>query len=243
MFRNCFLSVQNLGIGLFLGVMGCLVACVLPLQAQNVVIEGTVILERSQSVPGRVNIGGYQSITSGGSSSQAGTPSDHILVWLVNEDDEASYVARGTALQVLDQVNKRFRPRLMAVRVGDSVRIQNSDPVYHNVFSLSKTKRFDVGRRSPKDYEDVEFNRVGTVDVFCDLHSNMHAVIRVLPVQTVSWKKLEGSGTFRFEDIPKGEYTVHYFAIGSPEERIGVQATDGEINKITLDPIRLGGRL
>ncbi|MEX2368630.1 MAG: hypothetical protein WD510_03900 [Balneolaceae bacterium] len=243
MLRNCFHSVNTLGIGLFLGFMACLGSCVLPLQAQNVVIEGTVILERPQSAPGRVNIGGYQSLTPGSASSEAGTASDHILVWLVNNDQEASYVARDTALQVLDQVNKRFRPRLMAVRVGDSVRIQNSDPVYHNVFSLSKTKRFDVGRRSPKDYEDVEFNRVGSVDVFCDLHSNMHAVIRVLPEQTVHWIKLEGSGRFRFEDIPKGEYTVYFFAIGSSEAKIEVPATDEMTDIITLETIRLGGRL
>lgn len=209
--------------------------------AQQVVIEGTVILEQSHSGSNSLDFGGYRSISSSGRLSEENSTTREILIWLEDNNSNVTYVDRDTVRPVLDQVNKQFEPRLMAIRTGDSVRIKNSDPVYHNVFSLSKTKRFDVGRRSPKDSQDVRFNNAGKVDVFCDLHSNMHAVIWVLPEQTVTWQKLKESGTFRLEGIPYGEYTLHLFAIGHQNESIEIKTTG--TNKITLNPVRLGAQL
>lgn len=206
------------------------------LTAQNTDIEGTVILESSQTVSAGSPVGSYQSFNSP-AASQADSTSHGILIWLEDKNQEAEYENRETNIQVLDQINKRFYPRLMAVKVGEFVRIKNSDPVYHNVFSLSKVKRFDVGRRSPKDYEDVYFDKAGIVDVFCDIHSDMHAVIRVLPKYTLQWKKMEGSGTFRFENVPEGEYVLRFYTMGDRNESMDIEVA-GE-NKLTVDTIRL----
>lgn len=207
--------------------------------AQQVDIEGTVRLEGLQTSIGSA-AGGYQTFGSNVEKTETDSASDDILVWLVDKNPETSY--RDTEnLQILDQQNKRFHPRLMAVRAGNRVRIKNSDPVYHNVFSLSPAKRFDVGRRSPRDYQDVTFDKAGVVDVFCDIHSNMHAVIRVLPRQTIAWQKLESDGTFLFRDIPEGEYTLHLLALGNRKEKLNVKAVAAK--KIILDTISLGAGL
>lgn len=200
-------------------------------------IEGTVILEPSQTVSSGSPVGSYQSFHSHRAAGHADSTSGGILIWLEDKNQEAEYENTETNIQVLDQINKRFHPRLMAVKVGDFVRIKNSDPVYHNVFSLSRVKRFDVGRRSPKDFEDVYFDKTGTVDVFCDIHSDMHAVIRVLPEYTIEWKKMEGSGTFRFENVPEGEYVLHFYTMGDRNESMDIEVAGA--NKLTVGTIRL----
>ncbi|MDR8393559.1 hypothetical protein NC796_20570 [Aliifodinibius sp. S!AR15-10] len=205
--------------------------------AQTATIQGTVILESSNPVTVGGNIGGYGLAPSDNSASSDPGLND-IIIWLEDKNEAAFYQRHDSVTKVLDQVDKQFKPRLMAVRVGNYVRIKNSDPVYHNVFSLSRTKRFDVGRRSPKEYRDVLFDQPGTVDVFCDIHSDMHAVIKVLPKQTVSWYKLDNSGDFSFEKIPNGDYRIHFFALGDRQKSLDVRVVDGK--NIKLQAVRLG---
>ncbi len=223
------------------GILISLFCCLFSLptvSAQFVDIEGTVQLFKTQTKSSTSVMGGYQTNTLNARNDNADSSSDAILIWLVDKDNNSSYADEDTELQILDQVDKQFQPRLMAVKAGDSVRIKNSDPLYHNVFSLSKTKRFDVGRRSPQDYQDVTFDTAGVVDVFCDIHSNMHAVIRVLPKQTVAWQKLKGSGKFIFKNIPKGDYSLYFFALNEQTQSLDINAVDTE--NIVLETIRLG---
>lgn len=205
----------------------------------QVTIEGKVILERAQQPTVSTNLGGYQNAPSGSSFNEEEVSSKHIVLWLKAQDENISGTKNiDKGMPVLDQVDKHFTPRLMMIREGNIVRIRNSDPVYHNVFSLSKTKRFDVGRRSPGDYKDVQFDESGKVDVFCDIHSDMHAVIIVVPSRTVAMKEMESDGAFRFTNIPKGNYSLHLYALGDRTHSVEIQATDKE--KITLQTIRLG---
>lgn len=206
------------------------------LSAQGTTIEGSVVLERIQNPTVRMG-GGYQD-NFGGSTNQEDTSLDDVLVWLEPQNGDQSAIKDTTERKVLNQLDKRFDPRLMIVRAGDVVRILNSDPVYHNVFSLSKAKRFDVGRRSPGEFQDVEFNEPGHVDVFCDIHSDMHAVIVVVPKHTVVMQKLSDSRTFRFDKIPEGQYTLHFYAMNNREARVEISTVDKQ--KIDLEPIRIG---
>ncbi len=210
-----------------------------PLLAQKVTIEGTVVLEGSKQTV-QTDVGGYQNTPQGSSFSEADPSSNKVVIWLEAKNKKTTFDAKGKPddMSVLDQVDKHFKPRLMVIQVGDVVRIHNSDPVYHNVFSLSKTKRFDVGRRSPGDYKDVEFDKAGKVDVFCDIHSDMHAVIAVAPEQTVAMQKLQSGEKFRFTDLPQGEYVLHLLALENRSKKIDIQAIDTQ--RVTLQTIRLG---
>lgn len=207
------------------------------LSAQGTTIEGSVVLERIQNPTVRMGGGGYQD-NFGGSTNQEETSLDDVLVWLEPQNEDQSAIKDTTERKVLNQLDKRFDPRLIIVRAGEVVRILNSDPVYHNVFSLSKAKRFDVGRRSPGEFQDVQFNEPGHVDVFCDIHSDMHAVIVVVPKHTVAMQKLSDSKTFQFNEIPEGQYTLHFYAMNNREARVEISTVDKQ--KIDLEPIRIG---
>ena len=80
---------------------------------------------------------------------------------------------------VMDQRNETFVPHVLAIMTGTTVDFPNSDPIYHNVFSLSKTSRFDLGRYAAGRSKSVRFDKPGIVRVFCDIHSHMNAYILV----------------------------------------------------------------
>src|SRR4029078_13654909 len=73
----------------------------------------------------------------------------------------------------MDQRNETFVPHVLAIEVGTLVDFPNNDITYHNVFSLSKTKRFDLGRYANGHSKAVRFDRPGIVRVFCEIHSHM----------------------------------------------------------------------
>ncbi len=206
-------------------------------RAQSVRIEGKVVLAE-QGSQSTISLGGYQSTGGGGQTSRSDKTLNDLIIWLEKKDFQASSDIDQQEIKVLDQVNKEFQPKLMPVRAGHQVRIKNSDPMYHNVFSLSSTKRFDVGRRSPEEYADVLFDQPGIVDVFCDIHSDMHAVIVVLPGETLRWKKMNGEGGFQFKELPKGHYTLKLYALGDRQETVHINAKAKE--NISLGTIRVG---
>ena len=105
----------------------------------------------------------------------------------------------------LTQKNQMFEPRVLAIPVGTTVEFPNLDPVFHNVFSYSKTKRFDLGRYGKGKSKSVTFDRPGIVKVFCDVHSNMSAYIYVIDSPFIARPNAQGS----FElDVPVGKHKV-----------------------------------
>jgi plastocyanin len=107
---------------------------------------------------------------------------------------------------VMDQRNELFVPHVLAVMVGTVVDFPNSDRTYHNVFSLSRAKRFDLGRYAAGRSKSVRMDRPGIVRVFCDIHSHMNAFILVFahPFFDVTGP----DGRFELADLPGGSYSV-----------------------------------
>ena len=79
----------------------------------------------------------------------------------------------------LDQRGERFVPHIVAIGVGGTVDFPNSDPFFHNVFSLSDVRSFDLGRYATGKSKTVRFDKPGVVRVFCDIHAHMSAFIFV----------------------------------------------------------------
>jgi plastocyanin len=106
----------------------------------------------------------------------------------------------------LDQRNETFVPHVLAVMVGTIVDFPNSDLIYHNVFSLSHAKRFDLGRYAAGKSKSVRMDRTGVVRVFCDIHSHMNAFILVFnhPFFDVT----DVDGRFELPSLPAGTYTI-----------------------------------
>lgn len=80
---------------------------------------------------------------------------------------------------VVDQKDKAFTKKSMKIKVGDSVDFRNSDPFFHNVFSLSDVKSFDLGSYPQGESKRVVFDKPGKVEVECSIHPQMQMVIEV----------------------------------------------------------------
>ncbi len=105
------------------------------------------------------------------------------------------------------QKNMLFAPDLVAIHVGGAVEFPNQDDTYHNVFSYSKSKRFDLGRyRKDEKPGRVTFERPGVVTVHCEIHDRMRGTILIL--ETPYFQKTDSAGRYRLDHLPTGHFTV-----------------------------------
>jgi plastocyanin len=109
------------------------------------------------------------------------------------------------------QVNQKdfmFSPALLPVRTGTKVEFPNLDDSYHNVFSFSPAKRFDLGRYRPdeKPVPFQVFDKPGLVTLRCDIHEHMRGIILVL--DTPYFVVTETDGTFKLPGLPAGTYKL-----------------------------------
>jgi hypothetical protein len=126
----------------------------------------------------------------------------------------------------MDQRGEQFVPRLLAITVGSTVDFPNSDVTFHNVFSLSAARTFDLGRYRPGRTGSVKFERAGIVSVFCDIHAHMSAFILVFshPFFAVT----DAEGRYAIPDAPAGTHTlVVWTELGQPVSR-RITVADGE---------------
>ncbi len=128
-----------------------------------------------------------------------------VVVW-IEGPGVASAAAKTPITAVMAQTERRFIPDTLVIPVGASISFPNQDPIFHNVFSLSKPRSFDLGNYSKGDTRYVTFTRPGIVYVDCHLHPNMAGAIVITPNQW--YAKADGMGRFGLLDLPPGEYTV-----------------------------------
>jgi plastocyanin len=129
----------------------------------------------------------------------------------------------------LDQRNEEFVPHVLAVVAGTTVDFPNNDRTYHNVFSLSKTRSFDLGRYAAGRSKSIRFDRPGIVRVFCDIHSHMSAFILVFAHRYFA--VTDDDGRYRIDNVPPGAYTVIAWNEAQPPEssRVSVPESGGQI--------------
>jgi plastocyanin len=106
----------------------------------------------------------------------------------------------------VDQQNAEFLPHVLPVLRGTVVDFINRDNVYHNVFSFSPAKKFNIGRRPTGQAVPVIMDKPGIVEVFCDIHSNMAAYILVL--DNTFFTQPNKQGNYTIDRIPSGTYTL-----------------------------------
>jgi plastocyanin len=155
--------------------------------------------------------------------SRATTPRD-VVVYLTGANARIS-PAPGGGGPSLKQINQSFEPHVLGVPVGTTVDFPNMDLVYHNVFSYSKTKRFDLGYYCKGKSKRVTFEKPGIVQVFCDIHSTMSAYVFVADTPFVT--QPDESGTYAFGDLPNGTYTLKVWHPDLGERSMNVTVVDG----------------
>ena len=126
----------------------------------------------------------------------------HVVVYLRNARPQTVAPMK----VVVRQRNESFTPRVVAVTLGSEVEFPNDDPIYHNVFSLSRAKNFNLGRYPRGDTRRVRFDKPGIVKVFCEIHSHMSATVMVLDHP---WFAVpDEQGKFQLPPVPAGEQSI-----------------------------------
>ena len=106
----------------------------------------------------------------------------------------------------IQQQGLQFQPRAVIVQRGMRVSFPNLDKEYHNVFSYSRAKRFDLGRFPKGETREVTFDEPGLVRVFCEIHEHMRAF--VLVVDSPYRASAGPDGKFTLPKVPPGTYTL-----------------------------------
>lgn len=163
------------------------------------VVEGVVALPKSHAAP--VMNQRYDIVTEGGILS---TNPPLAVVYLEGSfPPPASLPTRQVA-----QKDFAFRPALLPVQIGTKVEFPNLDDTYHNIFSYSPAKRFDLGRYRPDErpIPSVVFDTGGLVVLRCDIHEHMRGLILVL--DTPYFVVTDTAGRYRLTGLPAGHYTL-----------------------------------
>jgi plastocyanin len=141
------------------------------------------------------------------------------VIWLVPLD--AVQRVRITAEHPhyrLVQHNKRFEPGLLVVPVGSVVDFPNADPWFHNVFSLYRGKRFDLGLYQAGAQRSVRFDRIGPSYLFCNIHPEMTGV--VLAIDSELFAVTDKNGHYAIAGVTPGRYTLHVWYENAAQESL-----------------------
>jgi plastocyanin len=131
------------------------------------------------------------------------------VIWLTPVGSPVRPQQNPSEIPKLVQKNKSFQPSLLVIPVGGKVEFPNQDPFFHNVFSLFEGKRFDLGLYESGTTRLVQFDRPGISFVFCNIHSQMSAVI--IAVATPYYAISDSRGDLTIPNVPPGRYDLQVF--------------------------------
>jgi plastocyanin len=136
----------------------------------------------------------------------------------------------------LNQQDARFQPDVIVVPVGSTVEFPNLDPIFHNVFSLSKAQPFDLGYYPQGHSRNVKFNHPGVVQVYCHIHANMYAAIVV--TDSPWYQKPAADGSFSFSNVPPGRYRLIAWHMVAGLHKVDVQVPEtGSVDATIRVPV------
>ena len=133
-------------------------------------------------------------------------PAEPAMAVVYLEGVSTNFAAADTRIEI-GQRRLQFVPGLLPIQKGTRVSFPNHDDLYHNVFSYSKAKRFDLGRyqKHEKPAEQI-FDQPGVVKLYCEIHEHMRATILVL--DTPHFVKTDTNGNYRLEGLPAGKFSL-----------------------------------
>jgi plastocyanin len=188
-------------------------------------VEGRVELPKWHAAP--VQAKRYEIVT------KAGVLSTQPPLAVVYLDGNFPRPARLPTKEVA-QKDLTFIPALLAIEVGSKVEFPNLDDTYHNIFSYSPTKRFDLGRYRPEErpIPSVVFDKPGLVTLRCDIHEHMRGLILVL--NTPYFVMTDTAGRFRLDKLPPGQYRLKAWIDSRTTREKPVELKDGQTLHIDL---------
>ncbi len=130
----------------------------------------------------------------------------------------------------ITQRDKRFVPDVMPVTVGQTVDFANEDVIWHNVFSISKARAFDLGMTKKPDTKAITFTKTGVIDVYCNIHPEMVGTVLVLPNR--AFAVADKDGRYRIPSAPPGDYKMFAWSKRSDVQSKPITITAGETQKL-----------
>ena len=188
-------------------------------------VEGRVELPKSRSAP--VQAKRYEIVT------KAGVLSTQPPLAVVYLDGNFPRPA-SLPINELAQKDLTFVPALLPIEVGTRVEFPNLDDTYHNIFSYSPTKRFDLGRYRPEErpIPSVVFDKPGLVTLRCDIHEHMRGLILVL--STPYFVMTDTAGRFRLDKLPPGKYMLKAWIDSRTTREKTLELKDGQTLHVDL---------
>ena len=188
-------------------------------------VEGRVQLPKSHSAP--VQAKRYEIVT------KAGVLSTQPPLAVVYLDGHFQRPASLPTKEVA-QKDLTFVPALLPIQAGTKVEFPNLDDTYHNIFSYSPTKRFDLGRYRPEErpIPSVVFDQPGLVTLRCDIHDHMRGLILVL--STPYFVMTDATGRFRLDKLPAGQYTLKAWVDSRTTREKPIDLKDGQTLHVDL---------
>lgn len=184
-------------------------ACAVSATAQD--ITGTILIKKRLTRPSvTAPVSVYQRGPAVKLDKDSGTDPlayerSRVVVYLEGPQLADTETASQSAVQI-QQLDRRFTPDLVVVPAGATVSFPNMDPIFHNIYSLSKPKSFDLGSYDKGETRRVTFTKPGIVEIYCHLHPNMAATVVVTPNRW--YARPDDKGQFRIPNVPPGQYTV-----------------------------------
>jgi plastocyanin len=134
----------------------------------------------------------------------------------------------------LKQQGKTFIPHVLPIPVGSTVTFPNDDPIFHNVFSMTRPGPFDLGLYRAGDSKTRVFTKPNLYRVFCNIHPQMSALLLVLPTSFIA--EANTQGMYRM-DLPPGRYRLSAWSERSEPatEEVSVESTAVTAPELALD--------
>ncbi len=130
------------------------------------------------------------------------------------------------------QKNLTFTPGVMVIVKGSTIEFPNDDKVFHNVFSVSKAARFDLGLYKSGTKKAITFKQAGVVDVYCNIHPQMASKIKVL--DTGYYAVTGADGSFKIKNVPVGTYPIVAWQANGKEYRGEITVKAGETSTLSI---------
>lgn len=185
-------------------------------------------------------LGGEGTIKTGivkGTITTGGKPTSDVVVsveGLPSSKPETQNSKLKSKPAVMDQREMKFIPRVLPVLVGTAVEFPNNDKVWHNVFSTSEAKKFDLGLYAPGKSRSVTTDKPGVVRILCNVHPDMEGflVVKNHPYFAAADKR----GNYQLGGVPLGKYRLEIWhpEFGTRSEPFNL-VRDGEVLAIDVD--------